>query len=399
MIPPIMPILQVPLLLEKYTLTLLKCFKNDNICHVKQILYIKRLFWTLRLFSQVLKRSMYSLKVAKIMDAKSMKSNQDMISDLHKRLEQLVVNSRQCIENLHKDFLQSTDCLQLDDWKKIAREASERVASCIAFDINIWERTNGIMYSIKEKIVKKSKQEFALMEDQIKSIEAVKSMLKRNGIISIYVLHVFCLGNTRVISDLHKSIKLQHPLKKLFKKAKHYADHEEDSFQGIGGAFVSFGLGGAFVSVGEFDIQNKNVKKLFSGYKKQNKKKPERKSKNNTLVNLSKELIMLPKLSQSSLKQTDNLFKLLRKNLLVKWRFICLYRDTKGFSKVTKLLQINVMTVLSELEHENIVKYYGSTCRQVNDYRVEWIMITELCDGNLKDLVIGNKSFQNPSKF
>lgn len=45
------------------------------------------------------------------------------------------------------------------------------------------------------------------------------------------------------------------------------------------------------------------------------------------------------------------------------------------------------------------MKYYGSTCRQDEKRRATWILVTELCDGTLKDLVIDNKgSFQNPGK-
>ncbi|KAJ8301906.1 hypothetical protein KUTeg_020893 [Tegillarca granosa] len=405
------------------------------------------------LLSQVLKRSMYSLKVAKIMDAKSMKSNQDMISDLYKRMERLVVNSRQCIEDLHKglafeneslyknvtsilrdtDFIQkivtwqSTDCPQPDDWKNIAREASERIASRIALEINIWERTNGIMYSMKEKIVKKFKQDFALMEDQIKSIEGA-----------------LLGGNTRVIADLHKSMKRQHPLKKLFQKARH-ADYEEDSFKG---------LGGAVVSVGEFDIQDKNVKKLFSGYKKQNSQDKMSEATQMFVFNILsgknlKEKVkkyigkfvkgidnvakMIPEFIKADrqliqtlekeVKDTEGNLKDVYPDLLyhckrlqskldlffvhrilqtdfrvrdLKWNDEDVCRDPIKEATVTDILLED--RTMRELEHENIVKYYGSTCRQGNENRVEWIMITELLDGNLKDLVIGNGSFQNPGK-
>lgn len=131
------------------------------------------------------------------MGAKSLTTNQEMISDLYKRMERLVVNSRQSVEDLHKgvafevdtlyinvttmlrdrDFVQKVvvwearDCPQPDDWKKTAHEASERIASRIALEVNIWERNNGIISSIKEKIVKKFKRDFELMEDRIKAIE------------------------------------------------------------------------------------------------------------------------------------------------------------------------------------------------------------------------------------
>lgn len=133
------------------------------------------------------------------MDAKSMEKNQEMIADLQRRMERLEVNSRHSVEDLHKgvafeveslyknvttmlrdrDFVQklvtweAKDCPRPDDWKKTAREASERIASRIALEVNLWERNNDVTTNIKEKIVKKFNRDFELMEDQIKAIESM----------------------------------------------------------------------------------------------------------------------------------------------------------------------------------------------------------------------------------
>lgn len=53
------------------------------------------------------------------------------------------------------------------------------------------------------------------------------------------------------------------------------------------------------------------------------------------------------------------------------------------------------------------MRYYGSTCKQDGkggSVKVKWIMITEFCDGTLKDLIIKDgsfsmHSFENPANF
>lgn len=54
------------------------------------------------------------------------------------------------------------------------------------------------------------------------------------------------------------------------------------------------------------------------------------------------------------------------------------------------------------MDHENIVKYYGTTLSQQNSptssaVKVTWIMILEFCDFTLKDKFM-NSEFSNPAK-
>ncbi|KAJ8301060.1 hypothetical protein KUTeg_020047 [Tegillarca granosa] len=406
-----------------------------------------------------MKRSMYSLKVAKVMDAKSMEKNQEMIDDLQRRIERLEVNSRHSVEELHKgvafevdslyrnittllrdrEFVQklvtweAKDCPRPDDWKKTAREASERIASRIALEVNLWERNNNVNANIKEKIVKKFKRDFELMEDQIKAIEGA-----------------LLAGETRVITDLHKSMKKQLPVKQLFKKAKHNDD--SDSVKG---------LGGTVSSAGGFNVGDKQIKRLFNGYKKDTaeqkmieateifisdilsgqylREKLEKylgrfvkgidnvvkmipeflkadkqliktlqqqmRSAEDNLKDVYPELIHLCQTLQGQLdlffvyrilemdyrlrdldwKKEDLIgtgsFAEVFKAKLHKGRDVIpvalkVCRDSLKESTVTDILLED--RTLRELEHENIVRYYGSTCKQDGkggSVKVTWIMI------------------------
>ena len=69
------------------------------------------------------------------------------------------------------------ECPPPDDSKKLAKEAAERIASKVASELNKWERENGIIHSIKDKMIKKFKRDCDLLEDQITEIEGIQTLV------------------------------------------------------------------------------------------------------------------------------------------------------------------------------------------------------------------------------
>jgi len=139
-----------------------------------------------------------SVKVAKTMIALGIEEKQEQMENLKRNMEMLERNAKYSVDDLRKgikfevdnlygttaDFLRSKpfaarlyrwgerDCAKPDrEWSKVGAEANERIASRVASEINIWDRQNNIISAIKEKIVKKFKRDFELMEGQIKQIE------------------------------------------------------------------------------------------------------------------------------------------------------------------------------------------------------------------------------------
>lgn len=127
-------------------------------------------------------------------------SQKEKIENLKRQMETLDRNAKYSlgelktgleneVENLYKataNYLRSkqffdkmfqwtdNDCAKASrEWNRTAAEASERIASRVASEINIWERNNKVIATIKDKIVKKFKKDFELMEDQIQQIEGL----------------------------------------------------------------------------------------------------------------------------------------------------------------------------------------------------------------------------------
>ncbi|OWF42780.1 tyrosine-protein kinase Fer-like [Mizuhopecten yessoensis] len=219
-----------------------------------------------RFMSQVLKRSLYSVKVAKVMAVQGMEKQKERIELIKRQMEKLEREARYSVGELRKElddevdrlytetanYLRSKqfvdrmfqwaerDCARVNkEWNRTASEASERIASRLASEINIWEKNKKITATIKEKIIKKFKKDFELMENQIQQIEGV-----------------LLDGDTRAVTDLHKSMKRQAPVRQIWKKAK-AGDDDESNVKGLGGVVSSVG------SIGP----EKTVKSIFRSYK------------------------------------------------------------------------------------------------------------------------------------
>ncbi|KAJ8318829.1 hypothetical protein KUTeg_003920 [Tegillarca granosa] len=323
-----------------------------------------------------------------------------------------------------------------------------------------WDKNNKVVKGLKEKIVKKFRKDFELMEDQIKDIEGV--LLK---------------GETRVVRDLHKSMKRQAPVADIFKNAKKEQIGKEGN--------TTTSLGGAVVSAGDLDVKNKGIKKMFKAYKKKSgdimEKATEEFLKNtftgvkleakiNTFLGkyvrgLDDVAKMIPqfidadrklmKTLNSQLSESQGNLRELYPGLIqecsilqgnldlfyvyhimkpdyrlrdLQWNqheklgsgsFADVYKATlkkdhmADFPVAIKVCRqpISVSTIsdilledrtMRELDHENLIKYYGTTLQQQNSskssaVKVIWIMILEFCDFTLKDKFL-SADFSNPAK-
>lgn len=132
------------------------------------------------------------------MDSKGLEEKRKMQENLKTGIQLLETNTHTAITNLRlqlkneakllnsrvQGFLRSSwldggidewskeECPDvLGNWRKVAEEASEQIIQKLKSQIDFWERSEGIVKSVKEKISEQLRQDFELMEDRIKELE------------------------------------------------------------------------------------------------------------------------------------------------------------------------------------------------------------------------------------
>ncbi|VDI58150.1 Hypothetical predicted protein [Mytilus galloprovincialis] len=219
--------------------------------------------------SQVIKRVLYSLKLARHMDSKGLEEKRKMQENLKTGIQLLETNTHTAITNLRlqlkneakllnsrvQGFLRSSwldggidewskeECPDvLGNWRKVAEEASEQIIQKLKSQIDFWERSEGIVKSVKEKISEQLRQDFELMEDRIKELEGV--MLG---------------GDMKAVNNFHTSVKAPtKSIQQLFSSASRNKVMNRKSL-------------GTIVCLDQtLDVTSKSVKSLFKSYKKDN---------------------------------------------------------------------------------------------------------------------------------
>ncbi|KAL4226201.1 hypothetical protein ACF0H5_014187 [Mactra antiquata] len=440
--------------------------------------------------SSVLKRTIFTLKVSKVTAAKSMEKVKEEAAQIKSQIVMLEKNSKDSINFLKanisqesesvarnvQDVLQSRDMAERlfnwrivdcpdDDRKKVIADALEKIANRVAVEMNYWERENNVVTGIKDKIIRVCKRDFELMEEQIAKLEG--ALLD---------------GDVKVVQDLHKSIKKPAPPNKIWKKAKEAgADDDAGSFKG---------LGGAVASVSTLKAVDKNLKRIFSDYKRRDANKCIQKMQDATKLfldnlfesrNLSTKIhaffkrfikgidtvakmipdflkadLDLMEMLQKQMGDTENNLRDLFPRLLhtshvlqgqldlffvnyvmefdytledLRWdqhdppvgsgSFADVYiGEIKSNSRKGNLpvalkvcrdpLKENTVSeilledrTMRELDHENIVRYYGATFRYRDPKRqkdFQWIMIMEVCRHTLKEKFVSSDE-NNPGKL
>ncbi|KAK3101580.1 hypothetical protein FSP39_004599 [Pinctada imbricata] len=218
-----------------------------------------------RFLSQILKRSVYSLKVAHNMEKCDRKQKEEMIGNIKKQMDKIQCNALRCVDDLRRGMdyevkmLTETmmgvigspefrnrvgrwdprDCPGSSDKKKLLRDASELIENRIGMEVDHWERQNRIVKNLKEKIISKLKRDCELMEDQMREVEGT-----------------LVAGEKNIISDLHKTMKGAPKSKKAKNKKKDSKGNENKMKT----------LGAAVALSGRFD-DDKQVKEHFKKYK------------------------------------------------------------------------------------------------------------------------------------
>ncbi|KAH3892636.1 uncharacterized protein LOC127858136 [Dreissena polymorpha] len=220
-----------------------------------------------RWLSAVLKRIIYTLKVSKVMAAKSVETIKDELHQVKVQIEKLEQNAKDSINYLKSginaesdlvsqkvvQFLQSRDLaarlfswradeLPNDDKKKVAGDAMDRIANKLAHEIGAWEREHNLVTGIKDKIIRVCKRDFELMEEQIAKIEGA-----------------LLGGDGKIVRDLHQSVKGPSPIKQSWLKSKGKGSEDDVS--------TYKGLGGMVAGVGSLKSGDKAFKKIFADYK------------------------------------------------------------------------------------------------------------------------------------
>lgn len=183
-----------------------------------------------RWLSSVLKRSLYTLKIYSNMGRKQMAEKENDFHNIRNQIEALEREKggqvevmkeglRREVDNIIRkliQFLKSDqglrelsswspgECPMLDkDQKKMAKEAGSRFAEKLASLVDVWECKSQLVSGVKTNIIKGFQRDLELFEDQIKKIEGV----------------LFASEDKSIITDLHNSMRVQMPVKHVWKKA------------------------------------------------------------------------------------------------------------------------------------------------------------------------------------
>ncbi|KAL3853546.1 hypothetical protein ACJMK2_017081 [Sinanodonta woodiana] len=212
-----------------------------------------------RWISAVLKRCAYSLKVSRVLASKNKDKVPEEFVAIQNQMDRIEKNVDESLASLGRNMDKEVDliCKRIEDalksqelqkelfnWtpeeypttrdkRKLCKELEEKLAQKVATVLTKWEKSNNIVADIKTNIIRVFKRDLELMEDQITKCEG--ALLD---------------GESRMITDLYKSIKKQAPVKHLFKKAK--ASSEDDDLLSVKG------LGAVVCSAGHIDLSSKN---------------------------------------------------------------------------------------------------------------------------------------------
>ncbi|OWF56275.1 uncharacterized protein LOC110449424 isoform X2 [Mizuhopecten yessoensis] len=432
--------------------------------------------------SQVLKRSHYSLKVAKLMNAKGLEEKEQLQKTLMTQMDRLDRDAKYTLDSMRREvkeelenlygqidrLLSSTDvqvricqweaghCPPAENWKKVVREAESSIAKRVISEINLWDDQNGIVKHLKDKIVKKFKRNFQLMEDQMRDVEVV-----------------LLPGDKHAVSDFHKSMKRPAPVKNVFQKAGKQGVQITDDLKRIGGAVAC---------AGSLNTKSKEVRHIFKAY---NKRDPRKSMEDASMIfmhsvtqgnvlrakldlflgkymkgiddiaKMIPDLLKADRILMDTLRMEmkenkgllanlfpDLLFNISKKQGLLDMFFVtCIMEsdfrmreldinrakplgsgtfadvfkgnlrpageaETRVAVKINKeyITASNVSDLLLEdrtlrdLNHKNIVTYFGSVLSQNEKLRISWIMLLEFCKGTLKDVFLED-SYENPGKL
>ncbi|XP_046544486.1 dual serine/threonine and tyrosine protein kinase-like [Haliotis rubra] len=222
-----------------------------------------------RWLSTILKRTLYSLKVSKQLDARSVEEKETMYRSVCAQIEQLETRAESRIKDMRRDVRNAVEditesvikllntnnrrdlvvwnsdlCPRPDNWRKVAAEASTRISSRVQDIVDKWDRSRNVVDNVRTSIIKKFKQDVELFEDQAKQIEGV-----------------FLGEDVKTMVDLHNSLRTRAPITKVWKKADKKTGGKTEGFMSLGTA-----VGSSF----SLDTRANKVRALFKTYSSSN---------------------------------------------------------------------------------------------------------------------------------
>ncbi|XP_071083351.1 uncharacterized protein [Haliotis cracherodii] len=239
---------------------------------IRQVLpttFRSKLMTHYRWLSTILKRTLYSLKVSKQLEARTVEEQESLYRSVCSQIEQLETRAESRIRDMRRDVRNAAEditdsiikslntnnrrdlvvwnsdlCPRPDNWKKVAAEASARISSRIQDIVDTWDRSKNVVGNVRTSTFKKFKQDVELFEDQAKQIEGV-----------------FLGEDVRSMVDLHNSLRTRAPVTKVWKKADKKSGGKSEGFMSIGSA-----VGAAF----SLDTRASKVRALFKTYSSSN---------------------------------------------------------------------------------------------------------------------------------
>ncbi|KAK3579087.1 hypothetical protein CHS0354_029946 [Potamilus streckersoni] len=167
------------------------CFLPDSLRY--------RLYSHYNWISAVVKRSIYSLKMSRLVAEQTKVRTKEDLDMIKKRMQTLETDAEQRIkkmrnglekevENVHKVVLEALkslevqkrlmdwsphDCPRGTNWKALAKEADEKLSERVALAIDNWQKHFGIINGIKKEIIDVFKKDFYLVENQIAELQGL----------------------------------------------------------------------------------------------------------------------------------------------------------------------------------------------------------------------------------
>ena len=137
------------------------------------------------------------------MEKCDVKQKEELMQNVKKHMMSIQCNALRCVDDLRRDIQREVtklsevmvsvigssefrekagswdprECPGSSDRKKLLRDASELIENRLTIEIDIWERNNNVVKTLKDKIISKLKRDCELMEDQMREIEGRKTKM------------------------------------------------------------------------------------------------------------------------------------------------------------------------------------------------------------------------------
>ncbi|CAI9728026.1 Dual specificity kinase shkA [Octopus vulgaris] len=256
-------------------------------------------------------------------------------------------------------------------WRELGQQTIDLVGAKVMNLINDWEMEENIVNSLNTRMVEKFKDRFDELEMQIYQIEST-------------------LAGDKDARKLQQSLKKPFKPKGISNIFHRGGEHNTQSFATVIGFNIS--------SLGHVSLEKKDIKKKL-------------KSILGSLDMFYVKELFIPDIDLRQIEMKPDEPPLGTGSFATV--FLCHLKLNKGLKKAAvkawseKLSIGNVSdtlledSILREIKHKNIIQYYGSNYRKLQDGSLQWLMILEYCHTTLKNIFVrdDDKYHVNPGKY